>query len=147
MLLLVPCFLTCRARGQGEPVCLTRAPPGSHMSCSWTGKRSPARPGAWQGAELQAVPRATGRARIEQAAVISVSGDRTGTASWAGRGALRTRVEREDTWGGISALPVTNLVTLGRRLDPCGPRFPQLGNGGVAKQWGVGGCEQMRRAA
>ena len=31
---------------------------------------------------------------------------------------LRTKVEREDTWGGISAPLVTNLVTLGRSLDP-----------------------------
>ena len=101
----------------------TRAAPGP-------GKRSPPCPWAWRGAELQAVPRATGGARLEQAAVISVSGDRMGTASRGGRGALRTKVEREDTWGGISAPPVTNLLTLGRRLDPCGPRFPQLGNGG-----------------
>lgn len=91
---------------------------------------SPPCPWAWRGAELQAVPRATGGALIEQAAVISVSGDRMGTASRGGRGALRTTVEREDTWGGISVPPVTNLLTLGRRLDPCGPRFPQLGNGG-----------------
>ena len=44
-------------------------------------------------------------------------------------------------------MPVTNFVTLGRSLDPCGPRFPQLGSGVVAKQWAVGSCEQMRRAA
>lgn len=104
--------------------------PGSHMSCSWTQEEEPARPWARRGGRAaRAVPRATGGAQNQADAAISVSGDWDGRLTGRMRHAI-TKVEREDAWGGISAPPVTNLVTLGRRLDPCGPQFPQLGNGG-----------------